>query len=87
MPELSNLRTRVGSLTLGISILVLVALVCLVASLFFATRFVEDTVGLVVDNLSERSGLSVFLVKSVVIIGTIPFFWAVGKFTRNIGDF
>jgi hypothetical protein len=69
---------------LGLAILVLVALVCLIASVLFATRFVEDTIGLVVENLSARSGLSIFLVKAVVIIGTIPFFWAVGKFTKNI---
>ena len=84
MFNLSALRNRVGSLTLGLAILVLVGLVCLVASILFATRFVEDTVALAVVNLSQRSGLSIFLVKAVVIAGTIPFFWAVGKFTKNI---
>jgi tetratricopeptide (TPR) repeat protein len=84
MPDLSAIRRRVGSFTLGVAILVLIALVGVVASIFFATRFVEDTIGLVVANLANRSGLSVFLVRAVVIIGTIPFFWAVGKFTRNI---
>jgi hypothetical protein len=84
MPSLSALRDRVGSFTLGLAVLALVALVCVIASILFATRFVEDTIGLVVENLSARSGVSVFLVKAVVILGTIPFFWAVGKFTKNI---
>lgn len=84
MPDLSAIRNRVGSFTLGFAILVLVALVCLIAFILFNMRFVEDTIGLVVENLSARSGLSIFLVKAVVIFATIPFFWAVGKFTRNI---
>ena len=75
-----------GSFTLGFAILVVVALVGVIASILFATRFVEDTIGLVVQNLSTRSGFSIFLVKFVVIIATIPFFWAVGKFTKNIWD-
>ncbi len=84
MSVYSSLRSRVGSFTLGVALLVVVALVCLVASILFATRFVEDTIGLVVNNLANRSGLSIFLVRAIVIIATIPFFWAVGKFTRNI---
>src|SRR5215472_5439446 len=84
MPDLSTLRKSMGSFTLGLAILVLVVLVCFLAFVFYQTRFVEDTVKLVVDNISQRSGLSVFLVEGVVIIVTIPFFWAVGKFTKNI---
>lgn len=84
MPDLSSIRKHMGPLTLGLAILALVALVCVIASILFATRFVEGTIGLVVENLSARSGLSVFLVKFIVILGTIPFFWAVGKFTKNI---
>jgi len=84
MLDVSTFRNKIGSFTLGLAILVVVALVCLIAFVLYQVRFVEDTITLVVDNLSQRSGLSVFLVKGVVIIVTIPFFWAVGKFTKNI---
>jgi tetratricopeptide (TPR) repeat protein len=84
MPNLPALRNRIGSLTLGLAIIVLIALLCLIASLLFATRFVEDTIKFAVDNIANRSGLSVFLVRGSVILATIPFFWAVGQFTKNI---
>src|SRR5580704_6294130 len=32
------------------------------------------------QNLSSRSGISLFLVYGIVVIATIPFFWAVGKY-------
>jgi hypothetical protein len=84
MVDLSNVRKKAGPLALGIAILVLIALLCLVASLLFATRFVEHTIKFVADNIANRSGLSIYLVRGLVIIGTIPFFWSVGKFTKNI---
>jgi hypothetical protein len=68
-------------------VLVAVAAVFLVVSVVGAivgTRFVYGTVDYVVDNLASRSGLSLFLVKGIVILATFPFFWAVGKFTRNV---
>lgn len=43
--------------------------------------FVLRTIDYAVQNLAGRSGASVFLVRGIVIIGTIPFFWAVYKFT------
>jgi hypothetical protein len=84
MVDMPAIRKRVGSLTLGLAIFALLALLCLIASILFATRFVEDTIKFAVDNIATRSGLSVYLVRGVVIFATIPFFWAVGKFTKNI---
>jgi tetratricopeptide (TPR) repeat protein len=81
---LSWLRQRVGPLTLGLAVIALLTVVCVVASIFFAFSFVRDTIALVAGNLASRSGVSLFLVKAVVIVGTIPFFWAVGKFTKNV---
>ena len=46
-------------------------------------RFVHNTLGYVVDELTQRWGVSVFLVKGIVVVVTIPFFWAVGKFIRS----
>lgn len=63
---------------------VIVGLLLFIGSLFFATQFVTGTINYVVSNLASRSGLSPFLVRGLVIIITIPFFWAVAKFTRNI---
>jgi hypothetical protein len=68
-------------------ILVVVAAVFLVISVVGAivgTRFVYGTVDYVVDSLASRSGFSLFLVKGIVILATIPFFWAVANFTRNV---
>lgn len=80
MVELPSLQ---GSARL-LAVIVLVLLLLLVGSIFFATHFVTGTVNYVVSNIAARSGLSTFLVRGAVILLTIPFFWAVGKFTRNI---
>lgn len=61
-----------------------VLLILLIASLLFAGQFVASTINYVVAILATRSGISVFLVRAIVIIGTIPFFWAVAQFTRSI---
>lgn len=66
------------------ALIVLVFLVLLAGSIFFATHFVTGTVNYVVSALAGRSGLSPFLVRGIIIIVTIPFFLAVGKFARNI---
>ena len=81
------LRQRIGSLTFGMAILVLVTLLCGVVSVFFAIRFVTDTVALVSNNLASRSGLNLRFVTVVVIVGTIPFFWAIVMFTKNVWGF
>lgn len=84
MVNLSSIRNRVGPFTLGFAILALIALLGVIASILFATRFVEDTISFAVNNIANRSGLSVFLVRGIVIFASMPFFWAVGKFTKNI---
>ena len=50
----------------------------------FGGHFVLQTIDYVVQNLASRSGVSVFLVRGIVIIGSIPFFWAVAKYTHGI---
>ncbi len=61
-----------------------VLLLFLLASVIFAGQFVITTINYVVGNLANRSGLSLFLVRSLVIAATIPFFYAIGQFTRSI---
>lgn len=57
------------------ALIVLVFLVLLAGSIFFATHFVTGTVNYVVSALAGRSGLSPFLVRGIIIIVTIPFFF------------
>ncbi len=79
---------KVGAIlrTVGWVVLVTVAFAAVfsIVGTVVGTRFVFGTVDYVVDNLASRSGLSSFLVKGLVILGTIPFFWAVAQYTRNI---
>jgi len=42
-------------------------------------RFVVSTITQVVDNIVHASGWSRNLVTSLIIVGSIPFFWAVGR--------
>lgn len=51
---------------------------------WWSHNFVVRTIDYVVENLANRSGLSVFLVRGLVILLTIPFFWAVGKYTYGL---
>jgi hypothetical protein len=80
MPAIPQMRR----LALVFASLVLIVILAAIGSLLFATHFVTGTINYVVDNLAGRSGLSPFLVRAVVIVATIPFFWAVARFTRNI---
>ncbi|WP_433974265.1 hypothetical protein [Tunturiibacter lichenicola] len=80
MPVLSSMR---GSAQV-FALLVLIVVFAAIGSLLFATHFVTGTITYVVDSLAARSGLSPFLVRAVVIVSTIPFFWAVARFTRNV---
>ena len=67
----------------------IVALLLLVGALvlFYFTReahhIVSRTIEYVVANLAARSGLSIYLVEGIVVIATIPFFWAAAKFTHG----
>lgn len=51
---------------------------------WWSDNFVARTIHYVVGNLANRSGISVFLVRGLVILLTIPFFWAVAKYTHGL---
>ncbi|HEY2773681.1 MAG TPA: hypothetical protein VGK20_06485, partial [Candidatus Binatia bacterium] len=75
--------------TVRLVILTVVGLVALylvlsILGVLIGTRFVWGTVDYVVDNLSSRSGISPFLVRGATILGTIPFFMAVSRFTGDL---
>src|SRR2546422_11725472 len=50
----------------------------------WSEHFVVRTLDYVVQSITSRSGLSPFLVWGVVTFITIPFFWAVGKYTYGL---
>jgi hypothetical protein len=72
---------KIGRIVLVVAV---VAALLWLAGMYIGTKFVYNTVDYVVDSLSNRSGLSPFLVRGLVILLTIPFFWAVAKFTGNV---
>ncbi len=47
-------------------------------------NIVVATIDYVVQNLASRSGVSIFLVRGIVILVTIPFFWAIAKYTHGM---
>ncbi len=68
---------------LGVGLIVVIAV--LLFMLFASSgRFVVGTIDYVTANLVNVSGVSPFLARGLVILATIPFFWAVAKYTRTI---
>ncbi len=64
----------------------LLALLATLAFLVFGRltgRFITGTVDYVVFRLVNVSGMSIFLARGLVILATIPFFWAVAKYTKG----
>ncbi len=67
-----------------VAVIAVLLLLLWLAKEAFGGHFVLSTIAYVVDNLASRSGLSPFLVRGVIILVTIPFFWAVAKFTGGV---
>jgi hypothetical protein len=59
-------------------------LIYLLAHHWWSHDFVLRTLDFVVQALASRSGISPFLVRGLVILLTIPFFWAVAKYTHGL---
>ncbi len=73
-----------AKLWMAAAVAVLVLLAYEVVHHWWGHHFVLRTLDFVVVSLASRSGLSPFLVKGLVILLTIPFFWAVGKYTHGL---
>lgn len=71
-------------LLIGIALALAIVLIYVVVHDLWSHNFLVRTIDYVVSNLANRSGLSVFLVKGLVIIITIPFFWAVAHYTHGL---
>ncbi len=52
-------------------------------ALLWGGRFVVGTIDRVVSDIVRVSGLSPWLVKGIIIIATIPFFWAVANYSKT----
>lgn len=67
--------------------LILMVLVGLLLLLYSSGRLVTGTIDYVTTNLVNVSGMSPTLARGLVILATIPFFWAVAEYTRTIVAF
>jgi hypothetical protein len=67
----------------GTVILVLAGAAFFLFTLWRWGRFVTSTIKYVVENLASHSGISTNLLYGIVIIATIPFFWAVARYMHG----
>ena len=75
--ETEGALRKLGS---GVVILVFAGVVFFLFTLWRWGHYVTSTIKFVVENLASHSGISTNLLYGIVIIATIPFFWAVSKY-------
>jgi hypothetical protein len=75
--------SRLGKGLLIAAVLPLAALAFWLFTLWRWGRFVLSTIDYSSQNLAARSGISIFLVKGLIILVTIPFFWAVARYMHG----
>jgi hypothetical protein len=76
-------EARLRQAGMGAVLLAVLAGVFFLFTLWRWGRFVKTTIQYVVDHLAARSGISTTLLYGIVVIVTIPFFWAVGKYMHG----
>jgi hypothetical protein len=79
----SNLRKA----SQAVAILALAGVAFLFFLLWMSWHIVIVTIKYFVANLASQSGISTNLLYGIVIIATIPFFWAVAKYLQGIWSF
>lgn len=85
LPAMENKKKKwLGSIVAILLFCIALALVYEFARHLWSHNFVVRTIDFVVVSLASRSGVSLFLVKGLVILLTIPFFWAVAKYTHGL---
>src|ERR1035441_2587033 len=78
-----DVKSVLGKASMGIVMLVVAGVVFFLFTLWRWGHFVTSTIKYVVENLASHSGISTNLLYGIVIIGTIPFFWAVAKYMHG----
>lgn len=79
-----DVKSAVSRAGFGIVVLVFLGAVFFLFTLWRWGRFIISTIKYVVENLAAHSGISTNLLYGVVIIATIPFFWAVAKYMHGV---
>jgi hypothetical protein len=79
-----DIESALSKASLGIVVLVFVGVAFFLFTLWRWGRFVTSTIKYVVENLAAHSGISTTLLYGIVIIATIPFFWAVAKYMHGL---
>jgi hypothetical protein len=78
-----DVESALSKASLGIVIVAVAGMAFFLFTLWRWGHFVTSTIKYVVENLASHSGLSTNLLYGIVIIATIPFFWAVGKYMHG----
>jgi hypothetical protein len=78
-----DVKSALGKASAGMVLLAFVAVAFVLFTWWRWGRFITSTIKYVVENLASRSGISTNLLYAIVIIGTIPFFWAVAKYMHG----
>jgi hypothetical protein len=78
-----DVESALSKASLGVVILVFAGAAFFLFTLWRWGRFVTSTIRYVVENLASHSGISTNLLYGIVIISSIPFFWAVAKYMHG----
>jgi hypothetical protein len=78
-----DVESALSKASLGAVILLFAGAAFFLFTLWRWGRFVTSTIRYVVENLASHSGISTNLLYGLVVIGTIPFFWAVAKYMHG----
>ena len=79
-----NVESALRKASFGVVILAFAGGAFFLFTLWRWGHFVTSTVKYVVENLASHSGISSNLLYGIVIIATIPFFWAVAKYMHGL---
>lgn len=78
-----DIESALSKAGVGIGLVALLGIAFFLFTLWRWGHFVKSTITYVVLHLASQSGISTNLLYGIVIIGTIPFFWAVAKYMHG----
>ena len=82
-PPMERNKKRIRSIAVSLRLVVLAALIYVFAH-HSSHKLVVRVIDFVVLSLASRASLGPFLVKGVVVLVTMPFFWIIGKYTQGL---